>query len=146
MTLKYFSCAFMNFHHKISNFQSLIFSQFRCEIQVFFVCINFHLLFVNVSEEKERKKIFLSSRISPHFYTYTTLFLSPQRLISTTHKTQSLSCWDRRGPRYYCVRIVSYFLPVAFVRVQKITMRSSLMEYFSIIFLQQDIIKKKFWQ
>ena len=33
----YFSCAFMNFHEKISNFQSSFFSQFRCEIQVFFM-------------------------------------------------------------------------------------------------------------
>jgi hypothetical protein len=34
---KYFSCAFMNFHVKISNFQSSFFSKFRCEIKVFFV-------------------------------------------------------------------------------------------------------------
>ena len=34
---KYFSCAFMNFHEKISNFQSSFFSQFRCEIQVLFM-------------------------------------------------------------------------------------------------------------
>jgi hypothetical protein len=40
--LKYFSCAFMNFHVKISNFQSSFFSKFRCEIKVFFV--RFHEL------------------------------------------------------------------------------------------------------
>jgi uncharacterized membrane protein YccF (DUF307 family) len=34
---KYYSCAFMNFHEKISNFQSLHFSKFRCEIQVLFM-------------------------------------------------------------------------------------------------------------
>jgi len=34
---KYYSCAFMNFHEKISNFQSSFFSQFRCEIQVLFM-------------------------------------------------------------------------------------------------------------
>ena len=34
---KYYSCAFMNFHEKISNFQSSHFSKFRCEIQVLFM-------------------------------------------------------------------------------------------------------------
>jgi hypothetical protein len=31
------SCAFMNFHEKILNFQSSFFYKFRCEIKVFFV-------------------------------------------------------------------------------------------------------------
>jgi hypothetical protein len=35
--LKYYSCAFMNFHENISIFKSSLFSQFRCEIQVFFM-------------------------------------------------------------------------------------------------------------
>ena len=71
-----------------------------------FSCINFHLLFVDVSEEKERKKNnSLLLVFFPHLYTYTTGYLlSPQRLSPTY---QSLSCWDRRGPRHYCVRIVS---------------------------------------
>jgi hypothetical protein len=34
---KYYSCVFINFHEKISNFQTLFFSQFRCEIQVLFM-------------------------------------------------------------------------------------------------------------
>jgi hypothetical protein len=34
---KYYSCAFMNFHEKISNFQSSLFSQFRCEFLVLFM-------------------------------------------------------------------------------------------------------------
>ena len=33
---KYYSCAFINFHEKISNFQSSLLSHFRCEIQVLF--------------------------------------------------------------------------------------------------------------
>ena len=37
---KYYSCAFINFDEKISNFQSSLFSKFRCEIQVFFM--HFH--------------------------------------------------------------------------------------------------------
>jgi hypothetical protein len=37
---KYYSCAFRNFHEKLSIFQSSFFSQFRCEIQVLF--IRFH--------------------------------------------------------------------------------------------------------
>jgi hypothetical protein len=37
---KYFSCAFMNFHVNISIFKSSLFSQFRCEIQVFFMCFH----------------------------------------------------------------------------------------------------------
>jgi hypothetical protein len=34
---KYYSCVFMNFHEKISNFQSSHFFQFRFEIQVLFM-------------------------------------------------------------------------------------------------------------
>ena len=34
---KYYSCVFMNFHEKISNFQNSFFSLFRCEIQVLFM-------------------------------------------------------------------------------------------------------------
>jgi hypothetical protein len=34
---KSISCAFMNFHVEISNFESSLFSQFRCEIQVYFM-------------------------------------------------------------------------------------------------------------
>jgi hypothetical protein len=34
---KYYSWAFMNFHEKISNFQSSHFSQFSCEIQELFM-------------------------------------------------------------------------------------------------------------
>jgi hypothetical protein len=34
---KYYSCAFMNFHEKISNFKNSHFSKFRCEIQLLFM-------------------------------------------------------------------------------------------------------------
>jgi hypothetical protein len=37
LRFKYFSCAFMNFHEKISNFQCSLFSQYRCEIKVLFM-------------------------------------------------------------------------------------------------------------
>jgi hypothetical protein len=40
LRFKYYSCAFMNFHEKISNFQSSHFSKFRCEIQVLFMRFN----------------------------------------------------------------------------------------------------------
>ena len=34
---KYYSCAFINFHEKISNFKNSHFSHFRCEIQLLFM-------------------------------------------------------------------------------------------------------------
>jgi hypothetical protein len=40
LRFKYYSCAFMNFHEKISNFHSSHFSKFRCEIQVLFMRFN----------------------------------------------------------------------------------------------------------
>jgi hypothetical protein len=37
MRFKYYSCAFMNFHEKISKFQISPFSRFKCEIKVLFM-------------------------------------------------------------------------------------------------------------
>ena len=89
---KYYSCAFINFDEKISNFQSSLISQFRCEIYV--LVMRFHkfswkkiklsnfILFPNFNEKISNFQSLLISHSDVRFKYYSCAFINFDEKIS----------------------------------------------------------------
>ena len=96
---KYYSCAFMNFHEKISNFQNSHFSHFRCEIQV--LLMRFHeFSWKNIKLSKF--VFFLNSDV--RFNYYSCAFINFYEKYQT-FKIRSLPRSDVRFKYYSCAFI-----------------------------------------
>jgi hypothetical protein len=95
----YYSCAFMNFYEKISNFKNSHFSKFRCEIQVLFM--RFHeFSWKNIKLWKIHT--FPSSDV--RFKYYSCAFMNFHEKYQT-HKVHTFPSSDVRFKYYSCAFI-----------------------------------------
>jgi hypothetical protein len=99
MRFKYYSCAFMNFHEKISKFQISPFSRFKCENQVLFM--RFHKFsWKNIKLSKF--VFFLNSDV--RFNNYSCAFINFHEKYQT-FKVRSFPSLDLRFKYYSCAFI-----------------------------------------